>query len=127
MKIVKNYLTSDELGFIISEMNKHESLLDKEVVKIGLVAQLCVDEFVNSETESLTCNDIYDKIVTDEIYDELYLIKNINIIDDCTVSTSALVENFLKDLNTRIDNYASNLPKDFNLEAMVGALKEVSK
>lgn len=123
MKIVKNYLTSEELGFIIEEVNKHDSLLEKEIVKVGIVAQFCIDEFNNKENSELSCNDIYDKIVSDEIYDELYKIRNYGIIDACTVSTIAILDSITNRLEETIDN----IPKDYNLESMVNALKSVEE
>lgn len=123
MKIVKNYLTSEELGFIIEEVNKHDSLLEKEIVKVGIVAQLCIDEFVDKENSELSCNDIYDMVVSNEIYDELYKIRNYGIIDACTVSTIAILDSITNRLEETIDN----IPKDYNLESMVNALKGVEE
>lgn len=121
MKIIKNYLTSEELNFIIGEVDKHDSLLEKEIVKVGIVAQLCVDEFIDKENSELSCDDIYDKIVADDIYDELYTIRNYGVIDECTVSVIATINGIAKNLEESMNN----IPKDYNLESMVNALKSV--
>ena len=44
MKIIRDYLTSQELNYIVNAMLEKETALDREVVKVGLVAQLLAED-----------------------------------------------------------------------------------
>ena len=61
MKVVRDYLTSQELNYIINAMLEKETALEREVVKTALIAQLVCEEIGDFED----CNDIYDKVVAD--------------------------------------------------------------
>ena len=78
MKIVRDYLTSAEIGYIISAMLEKESAIEREVVKVALVAQLVCEEIGDFND----CNDIYDKVVADPKINFSAIINNYDIIDD---------------------------------------------
>ena len=70
MKIVRDYLTSTEIGYIISTMLEKESAIEREVVKVALVAQLVCEDIGDFND----CNDIYNIIQ--------YVNCNYNLLDN---------------------------------------------
>ena len=44
MELKRNYLTSDELVGIVNELVQHESAVEREIIKVGMVAQCLIDE-----------------------------------------------------------------------------------
>lgn len=113
MKIIKKYLTSEELAFIVNTINQEEDLVAKEILKVALVAQCCIDEFQEIE-KGTTCNDIYDKIVS---YDECDMIgtmctqiNNWHVIDNCCNNEIVdLVANFLSVIGSKVDKLVDNI------------------
>ena len=77
MKIVRDYLTSQEIGYIVNAMLEKETALEKEVVKVALVAQLLGEDLGDFED----CNDIYDKVVADSTINFEAIINNYDVID----------------------------------------------
>ena len=43
MELKRNYLTSDELVGIVNELIQHESAVEREIIKVGMVAQCLID------------------------------------------------------------------------------------
>lgn len=124
MKIVKNYLSAEELSFIVSSIEEQDNLVNKQIIKDGIIAQLCVDEFIDKETTELTCNEIYNKVAENGILSKFKNeIINYDLIDKMTISLEAILFYGLNDLSKKVDE----IPKDFNLETMINSLKEVSK
>lgn len=124
MKIVKNYLTAEELSFVISSIKEHETLIEKQIIKDGIIAQMCVDEFINKENQELTCDDIYNEVAKDGILSKFKEeIVNYDLIDKMTISLEAILFYGFNDLSKKIDT----VPKDFDLEQVINSLKEVIK
>ena len=59
MKVVRDYLTSEEINYIVDSMLKNDNAVAREILKVGMVAQFLCEDL--DEFES--CNDIYDKVV----------------------------------------------------------------
>lgn len=119
MKLKRNYLTSEELMFIANEVCQHDNAIEREMIKIGLIAQLIVDDL--GEFES--CNDIYDKIMKEGI--DLYQINNIHVLEDAIASETGIVriiKDFVNDMSDRIVKSFENL----DLNGAVKQLKEIA-
>lgn len=114
----KKYLSSDELGFIISEMLKHDNAVEREIVKVGMIAQLVVKDLGEFED----CNSIYDYIMENNIDLEKNIV-NYSIIDkliDKELGVDKFIKEFIVSFNERINESIKNL--DLN-----GAIKELKK
>ena len=116
MKIVRDYLTSQEIGYIINAMLEKETALEREVVKVGMVAQLVGEDLGEFED----CNDIYDKVVADDKINLSALINNYDIIDKLVadeLSINKILKDFVNDINKKID--------EVDLTNAVTQLKEI--
>ena len=115
----KKYLTSDEISYIISEMLKHKNAVEKEIVKVGMVAQLVVKDL--GEFES--CNEIYDYVMEKGI--DLTKIVNYEVLDKLyneEVGVNKIIEDFVKDFETNISKSLENL----DLNGAITQLKEIA-
>ena len=122
MKIVRDYLTSDELSFIVKSMLEKESAIEREVIKVGMVAQLVCEDI--GEYES--CNDIYDKVVADSKLNFSEIINNYNIIDKL-VAQETSVEKILKDFVDSINEKLDKSMKNIDLNGAIAQLKELAQ
>lgn len=116
---IKKYLTSDEISYIISEMLKHKNSVEKEIVKVGMVAQLVVKDL--GEFES--CNEIYDYVMEKGI--DLTKIVNYEVLDKLyneEVGVNKIIEDFVKDFETNISKSLENL----DLNGAITQLKEIA-
>lgn len=121
MKFIRNYLTSEELGFIINAMLEKETALEREVVKVGLVAQILADDLGEFED----CNDVYDKVVADNTIDLNAIVDNYNIIDKIVseeLSVTNVIRDFVKDINEKLDKMG-----DIDLNGAIAQLKEITE
>lgn len=119
MKLKKDYLTAEELEFIVSEMCEMNSAINREILKEALVAQFVIEDLGEFET----CNDIYDKLIQTKSIDLFENIKNYKIIDKLVeeeLGINKFMKDFLEGFSERLDASMKNL--DFN-----GAVKELSK
>ena len=122
MKIVRKYLTSEELSFIINAMLEKDNALDREVVKVGLVAQILCDD-IGDDVDN--CNDIYDKVVADDSINFSAIVNNYDIID-IVVDKELGVNNILKDFVTGINEKLDNATKNLNLDSAIKQLREIA-
>lgn len=122
MKIVRDYLTSEELGFIVNAMLEKDNAVDREIVKIGLVAQLLGEDIGDFED----CNDVYDKVVADDTIVNLgSIVNNYNIIDKLVaeeLSVTNVIKDFVKSINEKLDKM-----EDIDLNSAIAQLKEISE
>jgi len=121
MKIVRDYLTSEELDYIVNAMLEKESALEREVVKVGLVAQLVGEDLGEFET----CDDIYNKVVADSKINFDGIITNYYIIDKLyaeETSINKILKEFIEDISVKITKSVENL----DLKGVVKELKEVA-
>lgn len=129
MKIVKNYLLAEELVEIIDVLKQHDSAIEREIIKFGMIAQYCIDEFIENK-DNLDCGEIYNLLVKDEnIYEDLMLsIKNFHTIDyvfEQERSIYNLIDSFIVDLTERVDKMVEN-GNGLNLEQAILKLQELS-
>lgn len=121
MKIVRDYLTSEELTFIINSMLEKETALEREIVKIGLVMQYVGEDL----GEFTNCNDIYDKVVADDTIVNLgAIINNYDVIDKLVaeeLSVNNILKDFVKDINDKLDKMG-----DIDLNSAIAQLKEIA-
>ena len=121
MKIVRDYLTSEELNYIINAMLEKETALDREVVKVGLVAQLLAEDI----GEFNDCNDVYDKVVADDTINFSKIVNNYDVIDKLVaeeLSINKIIKDFVLDINKRLDEM-----ENVDLEGAINQLKEISE
>lgn len=124
MKLTRKYLTSEEIGVILSEMHKHKSSLEREILKVGLVAQLLIEDL----GEYNDCNEIFDKVMEDGI-DFDYEINNYYLIDELYKQDTGLeivVEKFLIELEEKLDNFSKEIPNNEQLQSVVEQFKEMT-
>ena len=121
MKIVRDYLTSEELAFIINAMLEKETALDREVVKVGLVAQLLAEDV----GEFNDCNDVYDKVVADDTINFSKIVNNYDVIDKL-VAEELGVNNVIKDFVVSINQKLDNAMQNVNLDSAIKQLKELA-
>lgn len=122
MKIVRDYLTSTEIGYILSTMFEKESAIEREVVKVALVAQLVCEEIGDFED----CNDIYDKVVADSKLNFSTVINNYDIIDKLYAEETNInntLKEFIIDINKKLDESVEN----FDLNSAIKQLKDFSE
>lgn len=121
MKIVRDYLTSEELSFIINTMLEKDTALEREVVKVALVAQLLGEDLGDFED----CNDIYDIVVSNSAIDLSKIVNNYDIIDKIVseeLGVNNIVKDFIKNINEKLDTVV----KDMDLNGAIAQLKEIA-
>lgn len=116
---IKKYLTSNELAFVVSEMLKHDNAVDREVVKVGMVAQLVVKELGEYED----CNGVYDYVMEKGI--DLTKIVNYNDIDRL-VNEELGVNKVIRDFVVEFENKISKSLEGLDLNKAIGELKELA-
>lgn len=122
MKIVRDYLTSEELNYIINAMLEKETALDREVVKVGLVAQLLAEDI----GEFNDCNDVYDKVVADDTINFNKIVNNYDIIDKLVaeeLGINKIAKDFTNIINTKLDSALTNI----ELNGAINQLKEMKE
>ena len=122
MKIVRDYLTSTEIGYIISTMLEKESAIEREVVKVALVAQLVCEDIGDFND----CNDIYDKVVADSKLNFSAIINNYDIIDKLYAEETGInniIKDFVNDINKKLDESTKNM----DLNSAIVQLKEIAE
>ena len=121
MKIVRDYLTSTEIGYIISTMLEKESAIEREVVKVALVAQLVCENIGDFDD----CNDIYDKVVADSKLNFSAIVNNYDIIDKLykeETGIEKIAKEFVNNIEKKLDDTIGN----FDLSAAISQLKEIT-
>lgn len=124
MKLKRNYLTSDEISYIINSLEAIDGEYSREIVKKALIIQILIDDVDWNQYES--CNDMYDAYMAQDDIDIEFDVKNYCIIDEILQKENSLekvVERFLNGLNKKIDEYG----KSVDLESLKGMLGELKK
>ena len=122
MKVIRDYLTSQELGYIVSAMLEKETALEREIVKVALVAQLVCEDLGDFED----CNDIYDKVVADSKISFDGIVTNYYIIDKLIAEETGInkiLKDFIENVNEKIVKSVENL----DLKSAIKELKEISE
>lgn len=122
MKINKYYLTSNEIIEIVNELVKQETEIARHIVLYGMVAQ-CVCDLSDVHWEN--CNDLYDEIVKQGIYDDFYDI--VNFVDIREIVKEEIgVSSTIREFTTSLGNRLSDVKLDElteNLKAMKDDMK----
>ena len=121
MKVTRDYLTSEELSFIVNAMLEKESAVDREIVKVGLVAQLLTEDIGEFDD----CNDVYDKVVADDTINFSKIVNNYDIIDKLVaeeLGINKIIKGFIIDINKRLDEI-----EKIDLEGAIKQLKDISE
>lgn len=124
MKLTRNYLTSDEISYIINSLEAIDGEYSREIVKKALIIQMLIDDVDWNQYES--CNDMYDVYMAQDDIDIECDVKNYYIIDEILQKENSLekvVERFLNGLSDKIDEYG----KSVDLESLKGMLGELKK
>lgn len=116
---IRKYLTSNELAFVISEMLKHDNAVEREIVKVGMVAQLLVKELGEYED----CNDVYDYVMEKGI--DLTKIVNYNDIDRL-VNEELGINKVINDFVIEFENKISKSLEGLDLNSAITQLKELA-
>ena len=122
MKVVRDYLTSNELEYIVNAMLEKDNAVEREIVKVGLVAQLVCEEIGDFND----CNDIYDKVVADPKINFSAIINNYDIIDKLVseeIGVNKILKDFVDDINKKLDNATKNI----DLNGAINQLKEIAE
>ena len=125
----RKYLTSYEIGFIVNEMLNKDSAVEREIVKVGLVAQLTVKDLVELTDEAFKekfddCNTVYDYVMEKGI--DLTKIVNYEALDRLyneEVGTNKIIKDFVDSFKNEISKSLEGL----NLSDAVKQLKDMSE
>lgn len=112
MKLKRDYLTSEELFFIINELENTNNIIEAEILKIGTIYQLLVEDAPILDS----CNDYYDLYISDNDtsdIDYFYInIKNEYLINDYIenkFSLNKIFKDFFNDIEQKIDEYSNTI------------------
>ena len=124
MKLERNYLTSDEINYILNSLDGVDDEFSKEILKIALIGQMLIEDVNWDEYE--TCNDMYDAIVAEGI-DLTMEVRNFYMIDDILYKENSLekvVERFLNGIESKIEEYGKSIDAE-SLKGLIGELKNL--
>ena len=102
--------------------DKYGYRVEKEIVKVGLVAQLVCEEIGDFND----CNDIYDKVVADPKINFSAIVNNYDIIDKLVseeIGVNKILKDFVDDINKKLDNATKNI----DLNGAINQLKEIAE
>ena len=122
MKLNRNYLTSDELMGIVNELIQHESAVEREIIKVGMVAQCLID---GGMKEYKDCNAMYDTIMENGIELDME-VSNYYMIDKL-VNKELGVEKVIKDFVDSISDSIKDIPSTLDIQNLMTQMKEVTK
>ena len=106
MKLKRNYLTSQELIFIVENILKAETEVEKEIVKIGIIAQLLIEDLEERDS----CNEYFD-IVFENGIDFSREVVNYYMIDKIVEKENSLYS-IIKSLIESLEDSIKDLPNE---------------
>lgn len=118
---MRKYLTSEELVNIVNELVKHESAVEREVIKQGMVAQ-CLIEGMDKYNN---CNEMYDKVMENSIDFEIE-VSNYYMIDKLVreeMGVEKIIKGFVDNMNENI----KNIPTNLDIQTLMKQMKEEIK
>lgn len=124
LKLKRDYLTSVEIEYVVTQILQTESAYDKEILQIGLVAQILLETLPEDFT---TCAQIYDYLLENKV-DLQSLVVNYSMIDRIyaeETSVSNTVAKFLDGFASKIEEYAKTVDMA-SLQNIVDQMKELS-
>lgn len=124
----KKYLTSEEIEFIVNEMLNKDNAVEREIVKVGLVAQLTVKDLVELTDEAFKekfddCNGVYDYVMEKGI--DLTKIVNYEALDRLyneEIGVNRVIKDFVEDFTKNISKSLEGL----DLNGAIAQLKEIA-
>ena len=117
---IKKYLTNDELAYIVNEVIKHDNAVVREIVKVGMVAQLVVKDLGEFDD----CNGVYDYVMEKGIdLNEIVNYKTLNDLIEAETGITKIIKDFVTDITERINKSIENL----DLNGAISQLKEISE
>lgn len=124
LKLKRDYLTSVEIEYIVTQILQTESAYDKEILQIGLVAQILLESMPEDFT---SCAQIYDYLLENKV-DLGSLVVNYYMIDKIyeeETSVSNTVAKFLEGFASKIEEYAKSVDMA-SLQNIVDQMKELN-
>lgn len=118
---IRKYLTSEEINYIINEMLNRDNAFEREIVKVGMVAQLLVKDLGEFED----CNGVYDYVMENNIDLEKNIV-NYSIIDKL-VDKELSIDKFMKEFIIGFDERINESMKNLDLNGAIKELKEVAE
>lgn len=106
MKLKRNYLTAEELIFIVENILKAETEVEKEIIKIGIIAQLLIEDLEERDT----CNEYFD-IVFENGIDFSREVVNYYMIDKIVEKENSLYS-IIKSLIESLEDSIKDLPNE---------------
>ena len=122
MKIVRDYLTSTEIGYITEAMIEKTNAYEREMVKDGLIIQLVCEDVDKFES----CEEYYDEYIKDPSLNLKEIIRNYDILDKIVaeeIGIKKIIEGFTNNLNAKLDDATKNM----DLNGAISQLKEISE
>ena len=122
MKIVRDYLTSTEIGYITEAMIEKTNAYEREMVKDGLIIQLVCEDVDKFES----CEEYYDEYIKDPSLNLKEIIRNYDILDKIVaeeIGVRKIIEEFTNNLNAKLDDATKNM----DLNGAISQLKEISE
>ncbi len=106
MKLKRNYLTAEELIFIVENILNAETEVEKEIVKIGIIAQLLIEDLEERDS----CNEYFD-IVFENGIDFSREVVNYYMIDKIVEKENSLYS-IIKSLIESLEDSIKDLPNE---------------
>ena len=106
MKLKRNYLTAEELIFIVENILNAETEVEKEIVKIGIIAQLLIEDLEERDS----CNE-YFNIVFENGIDFSREVVNYYMIDKIVEKENSLYS-IIKSLIESLEDSIKDLPNE---------------
>lgn len=131
MKLERNYLTSDEINYIVTSLETVDDEFGKFILKYALIGQLLIKDVDWDKFEN--CNEMYDYIMEEQskedntLGDLLYEVENAYVIDDILNKENSLekvVERFLNGIENKIEEYGKSIDAE-SLKGLIGELKNL--
>ena len=125
MKVVRDYLTSNEINYITDIMVEKSTAYEREIVKDGLIAQLVCEDIDKYET----CEEYYDEYIKEPTINFKEIIRNYDILDKIVAqeiginSIKKTIEEFTNNINSKLDEATKNM----DLNGAIAQLKEISE
>lgn len=119
----KNYLTTNEMLMIIDEMSKHDEAINREIVKVALVAQFTLKDL--DKEEFADCNEIYDYVVKKKIdfNKNIFNYQDLNDVIKQTFGLEAFMKNFIIGASEKLSESINNV----NVEELQNVIQDFAE
>lgn len=124
MKLDRNYLTSEEIAYVVGQVSMRNDYVEREVLKVGLVAQLLISELEGKYEDN---SDIYNEVMKNEIKLECEII-NYNIIDklvEKNIGIESALTNLINQFSSKLETDIKEATEKFDMNVIVNKLSEL--